>query len=291
MKNTNKIIKDLETLGFNKNDAIVYLTLLKLGMANPTQIARESKVARPRVYDAISRLIDKGAVIKDTSKKQAKYIAITPKIVFKNLYDELKQKMLILQQLEKKIQQEIKISKPTQTFHFQFDLIKIKNLMSHILQSAKHDVTQTFHFQFDLIKIKNLMSHILQSAKHDVRIIIPKFFYNEMSSIIKEFIETRLSSKLVFSLLVPEIPQSIQADMLQYNKIYTWTKEIEIPFGMILNDTAHSLLIFQSSCIFFNNSQETDNFRKYTDFLFNLAYRLTSKDLKRKSEFEHLISK
>ncbi|MHA1649210.1 MAG: TrmB family transcriptional regulator [Candidatus Helarchaeota archaeon] len=263
MKNTNKIIKDLETLGFNKNDAIVYLTLLKLGMANPTQIARESKVARPRVYDAISRLIDKGAVIKDTSKKQAKYIAITPKIVFKNVYDELEHKMLILQQLEKEIQQEIKISKPT----------------------------QTFHFQFDLIKIKNLISHILQSAKHDVRIIIPKFFYNEMSSIIKEFIENRLSSKLVFSLLVPEIPQSIQVNMLQYNKIYIWTKEIEIPFGMILNDTAHSLLIFQSSCIFFNSSQETDNFRKYTDFLFNLAYRLTSKDLKRKSEFEHLISK
>ena len=52
----------LTKAGFVKNEAKVYLALLKLGNAPVTQISRESKVERTLVYGVLNKLLEKGLV-------------------------------------------------------------------------------------------------------------------------------------------------------------------------------------------------------------------------------------
>lgn len=54
--------KTLEELGFSKNEAKVYLTLLNLGSSAAGIIAEKSRVYRTNVYEALNRLIEKGLV-------------------------------------------------------------------------------------------------------------------------------------------------------------------------------------------------------------------------------------
>lgn len=67
-----KRIKVLEDLGFSKNEAIVYLTLLNLGSSTATVIADKSKLHRTTVYDVLDRLVEKG-MVSYISKEDTKY--------------------------------------------------------------------------------------------------------------------------------------------------------------------------------------------------------------------------
>ncbi len=53
-----KLIK----LGFNKNEAKVYLSLIKFGKADANQIIKDTKFHKNIVYDNLEKLIDKGLV-------------------------------------------------------------------------------------------------------------------------------------------------------------------------------------------------------------------------------------
>jgi len=52
----------LESLGLSRNEAKIYLTLLRLGKANSAELARESGIHRINVYDVLNSLIAKGLV-------------------------------------------------------------------------------------------------------------------------------------------------------------------------------------------------------------------------------------
>lgn len=67
-----KRIKVLEDLGFSKNEAIVYLTLINLGSSTATAIADKSKLHRTTVYDVLDRLVEKG-MTSYISKEDTKY--------------------------------------------------------------------------------------------------------------------------------------------------------------------------------------------------------------------------
>jgi sugar-specific transcriptional regulator TrmB len=61
----------LELIGFTRNQALVYLSLLKLGSTTAQNIIKESKLHRSRVYDSLERLQDMGLVsfvVKDFKK-------------------------------------------------------------------------------------------------------------------------------------------------------------------------------------------------------------------------------
>lgn len=64
--------KDLEKFGLNKNEAKVYLNLVKLGSATASEIVKQIGFHRNIVYDNLEKLIDKGLVsyiIQGTKKK------------------------------------------------------------------------------------------------------------------------------------------------------------------------------------------------------------------------------
>ncbi|HIJ14282.1 TPA: TrmB family transcriptional regulator [Candidatus Woesearchaeota archaeon] len=62
---------ELIKLGFNKNEAIVYLSLIKFKKADALQIIKDTKFHKNIVYDNLEKLIDKGLVtfVMENSKK------------------------------------------------------------------------------------------------------------------------------------------------------------------------------------------------------------------------------
>ncbi len=56
------LVNKLREYGLSEKEAIVYISLLKLGSATTTQIAVDSNVSRTTIYDVIKSLRDKGIV-------------------------------------------------------------------------------------------------------------------------------------------------------------------------------------------------------------------------------------
>lgn len=68
----------LQRIGLPKNEAKVYLSLLKLGSATAGQITKMSGIHRRNVYDSIERLIDKGLACFVTKDKVKSFEATDP---------------------------------------------------------------------------------------------------------------------------------------------------------------------------------------------------------------------
>ena len=82
----------LENIGFSKNEAKVYLTVLRLGSCTATEITKESNIHRSNVYDALESLIKKGCVAYVFKKDVKNFEATNPE----NLRNILKEKQVSL---------------------------------------------------------------------------------------------------------------------------------------------------------------------------------------------------
>ncbi|MFH1785287.1 MAG: helix-turn-helix domain-containing protein [Candidatus Micrarchaeota archaeon] len=71
-------IESLTKLGFTKNEALAYLTLLRIGEATVSTIAQYSGIYRPYVYDTLKKLSEKGLVSFIIKDKVRLYNAAPP---------------------------------------------------------------------------------------------------------------------------------------------------------------------------------------------------------------------
>ncbi len=67
--NKEHVTNELQALGFNQNDSRVYIALLQLQVASPTEIADLSGVERSRVYDSLKRLEQHDAIESESAKR------------------------------------------------------------------------------------------------------------------------------------------------------------------------------------------------------------------------------
>jgi len=100
-------LKILESIGLSKNEAKVYLTLIKTGPTTATQIAEESKLHRPNVYDSIKSLIEKGIVSHILEEGVKKFKAAEPS----TLKSIVKQQEMDLQKIMPQLELEQHLSK------------------------------------------------------------------------------------------------------------------------------------------------------------------------------------
>ena len=105
--------KVLENIGLTKNQATVYLTLLKLGSTTAQHIIQESKLHRSPVYDALENLREKGLVSFVEKDFKKFFQAATPKHLYSYLEEkkqELSEVMNTLEELENSHVEEINAS-------------------------------------------------------------------------------------------------------------------------------------------------------------------------------------
>lgn len=77
----------LEELGLSKNEAEVYILLLKHSPTTASGIAKKSTISRPHIYDSINKLIEKG-LASYIIKNNVKYFAASPPKKFKDFLEE-----------------------------------------------------------------------------------------------------------------------------------------------------------------------------------------------------------
>ena len=83
-----------------QNDAIVYLWLLKHGLSNPSDIAEGTGIKRPRVYDSLKRLIDRGFVAQELEQKRPQYIVTNARLLLKDLETQIGSKKTALDKIQ-----------------------------------------------------------------------------------------------------------------------------------------------------------------------------------------------
>lgn len=76
-----EILEDLEQIGLNKNEAIVYTSLLKLGEVGASKIVRDTNLHGQTVYDTLHKLEEIDLVRHIIQKGRKKFIAQDPSVL------------------------------------------------------------------------------------------------------------------------------------------------------------------------------------------------------------------
>ncbi|MDH5691190.1 MAG: helix-turn-helix domain-containing protein, partial [Candidatus Bathyarchaeota archaeon] len=71
-------------LGLSPYESRTYLSILTLGPMSPSEIAQRADIPRPRIYDVLQSLVQKGLLV-EQSGKPAIYAPVEPSEALKNL--------------------------------------------------------------------------------------------------------------------------------------------------------------------------------------------------------------
>lgn len=97
--------QSLINLSWNKNDAIIYIALVKLGATTPQALSEETGIDRTRIYDSLKRLIQKGAVLKEDREWGGKYQAVAVDDVFSQEIETIKKQLVIATELKHELKE------------------------------------------------------------------------------------------------------------------------------------------------------------------------------------------
>ena len=81
-------IEKLQKIGLNRNEAKIYLTLLKLKSAQAGKISKESQINRTTTYDSLKRLIEGGLVSFVISANKKVFKPVAPKRLLDRIKEE-----------------------------------------------------------------------------------------------------------------------------------------------------------------------------------------------------------
>ena len=101
-ENTSDIVKLLQEFGFTENDSKIYITLLQLQIASPSEISKISNVKRSRVYDSLKRLSKRGFILEE-SVKRPRFRPIEPERMIAIIRANLQKKIRSADTLEQSL--------------------------------------------------------------------------------------------------------------------------------------------------------------------------------------------
>ncbi|MEX2683989.1 MAG: TrmB family transcriptional regulator [Candidatus Sigynarchaeota archaeon] len=132
---------DLIKLNWNKNDAIVYIALVKLGATTPQALSESTGIDRTRVYDSLKRLIAAGKVLKEDREWGGKYQAMPVDDVFTQEVETLKKQLEIAAQLKQQLKDIEKRKEDEQRLVWAIQGKKnVRDTIENYLETAKQRV-------------------------------------------------------------------------------------------------------------------------------------------------------
>jgi HTH-type transcriptional regulator, sugar sensing transcriptional regulator len=106
--------QDLEQIGLSKQEASIYLSTLKLGIAKASQIAQKSGIKRGGVYYTLKLLKEKGYISEVIKSGVQHYSSVNPERILDIIEEEKQRKKEIIQNIvpDLKEMQNIAIERP-----------------------------------------------------------------------------------------------------------------------------------------------------------------------------------
>lgn len=127
-------IEKLQKIGFNLNEAKIYLALLELGESQAGRISKKAQINRTTTYDSLERLIEKGLITFVISANKKIFRPVEPK----RLLDQLKEKEEIIEEILPELNSIFKESKGKEEANIYKGRKGIKSILQDILNYKEY---------------------------------------------------------------------------------------------------------------------------------------------------------
>jgi len=231
--------------GLTENESNIYMTLLELGEAIASDIAKKTEISRPHVYDSINRLIEKGLVSYVIKNSKRYFKAANPKELI-NYLEEEKEKI-------SNKQKDIKQILPS--------LIKIhqekKSKTSVEVYEGKEGLKTVL---MDIVNYSQ--DFVAFGATHKFEKVLPVFS--------KIFVKRRQQKNVKAKIVVVEGESPIKTSLNEYRWI---PKEYSLPSSTIIygNKTANLLWSDEPLGIIIKNKEIADSYMSYFKLLWKIG--------------------
>ncbi len=159
----------LGDLGLSKNDAKVYLTLLKEGPSIITKIAKKSNIHRANVYEALARLKAKGLVSEKAVELKKVFNAADPS----TLLTLIQEKELRIKAALPNFMMDFNCSSKNNTVEVYENVAALRNIFTSFLD-IKKDI---YVFGIPKNAVKHVGEHF-QNAFHNKRAVQKQWMYH-----------------------------------------------------------------------------------------------------------------
>lgn len=236
----------LVDMGLSKNEAKIYLTMLDIGSATASEIAKKSNVQRTNVYDALDRMLKKGMASFITHEQTKYFSACDPEIIL-HLQNERQERF-------KQILPVLKIKDSTCKNRFQASVLEgIKGI-----RSILDDIIITCN-QKDTFYCWGL----------------PKDTAEKMKGFVGSFHRQRIQKRITqYHLYNTDAKERIQyLRTLDYTFADHLDKEYDTPASTIVYADKVALFLWEDeiSSVLIQNNSMAKAYRKYFSILWKLA--------------------
>ncbi|MBT5022020.1 TrmB family transcriptional regulator [Candidatus Woesearchaeota archaeon] len=242
-------------LDLTKNEAVVYLTLLKLGESKVSEIIREANFKSGKIYQVLDSLVRKGLVSFVLKNKIKSYFAEDPE----KLNEYLRTKQIELDEQEELVKNSLPAL--NKLYKFEKDVCGV-----NVFEGVEGVRTALFKFVERLSKNSTIRIYganddvkrdvILRWPKYDL-IIAAKNFKNKiiMSQITKKGREMRRNKKNKY-------------------KIYKYLKGKDVSNFMVAGNQVLLFNFEEPNCIFIENKVHAQQFTALFDVLWMIGEKL-----------------
>ena len=242
-------LTDFIKLGFNRNEAIVYLSLIRFRKADARQIIQDTKFHKNIVYDNLEKLIDKGLVSFIIEGGRKVFFMLKSKTIssyFEEQKEEINEKIKLAKEIEERIIKSTKNISEKQEAEIYRGIKAVKSFYNETLQSGDYFVFGAPQESIDIMGIDFWKNYNLKKTQKNIK------SYMIFNPSIKDFGEkiSNKNTKVRYfnNNFEPKTEIHIQGDIVA---IIVWIKEP---------------LIFK-----IKNKTVSESYRKYFDFLWDLA--------------------
>ena len=158
--NSSRLTEILKMLGMRDTEAVVYLILLRKPGISVSDLSKETKLTRQRVYDILENLGEKGLVYVSTQRPR-KFFAVSPEVATS----------ILVRETEKRL----------------FDLLRLREEFIHIVRSAGYGRSVSNHISYEVTGRRALVGavkDIISRCRKDLTIAATK---NETMRIVYEY--------------------------------------------------------------------------------------------------------
>ena len=235
-----------QELGFTPREAKVYLALLELGLSKAGPIVAKTRMAHPKVYETLERLIQKGLVSYIIISKTRHFQAADPKEIL-NLLDEKKHRFKsILNELE--VKKQFSQQKQTALIHEGYKAIQA--LFNNIVERLeKRDFYYAFAFKDDYKEIN-----------------VPLFFSKVHQKIAQKKVKD-------FALANHSVKKQIQVTYSKNENIQIRFTKKETPLGVVIVKNKVLQLVWGDlpTCIEITSPQIHQQYKRFFEELWHEA--------------------
>ena len=237
----------LVKVGLTKNEARVYIALLRLGSASVTEISQKSKVERTLVYGVLERLMEKGLVSSIIKINKRYFEPADPA----KILETLKEKERIIEQPIPELREIYQsVGKKQEIHHFK-GKNGLRNILETLLESGKE--TKEWFIFGTTERTKELLPSYL-----------PQFH--------RKRIEQGIKFKAIYSTDSKE--RGLEVKKLKLTEVRFLPKEYTTPTAVSIVGNKVAILLWSIENplgVIIENEEVANDFKKYFNLLWKIA--------------------